>query len=61
MLMSVRILTLKLVLFDDREFAESEVKCVTHHGLGNLELGVFGLDRRSTTFSTETISWKLGI
>ena len=59
--MLVKILILKLVIFDDREFVESEVKCDTRRGPGNLELGVFGLDRSLTTFLTKIINWKLGI
>ena len=51
----------KLYTFDGGEFVESEVKCATRRGPGNLELSVFGLDRSLTTFSTKIINWKLGI
>ena len=59
--MLVKVLILKLVLFDGGEFVESEVKCATRRGPGNLELGVFGLDQSLTTFLTKIINWKLGI
>ena len=59
--MLVKILILKLVLFDGGEFVEYEVKCDTLRGPENLELSVFGLDWSLTTFSTKIINWKLGI